>query len=158
MTSRFASLTEQGIEKVVEDKDSQTQKGLRRWQRSCLLITWKRRNWENLRKRKSCTNFENFLCRSEKERIRSMYNKRVITIKRLRVTSVMVISRSRRLITVSSNTRPNSQLTGTTLNGREEGGQYHISQTYEQERFEARKVVFSWECLNIFATGCSSIG
>ena len=26
----------------------------------------------------------------------------------------------------------------------------------EQERFAARKVVFSWECLNIFATGCSS--
>ena len=31
---------------------------------------------------------------------------------------------------------------------------YYISQTYEQERFEARKVVLSWECLNIFATGC----
>ena len=25
-----------------------------------------------------------------------------------------------------------------------------------QERFEARKVVFPWECLNIFATGCLS--
>ena len=25
-----------------------------------------------------------------------------------------------------------------------------------QERFEARKVVFPWECLNIFATGCSN--
>ena len=30
-----------------------TQKGRRRWQRSCLLITWKRKNWEKLRKRKS---------------------------------------------------------------------------------------------------------
>ena len=29
-----------------------------------------------------------------------------------------------------------------------------ISQTYDQERFEARKVIF-WKCLNIFATGCS---
>ena len=38
----------------------------------------------------------------------------------------------------------------------EEGGQYYISQTCDQERFEARKVVFSWECLNSFATGCSS--
>ena len=28
-------------------------KGRRRWQRGCLLITWKRKNWENLRKRKS---------------------------------------------------------------------------------------------------------
>ena len=35
MTSRFTSLTEQDIEKIVEDKDSQTQKG----QRSRLLIT-----------------------------------------------------------------------------------------------------------------------
>ena len=39
MTSRFASLTVQDIEKVVEDKDSKTQKGRRRWQRSCLLMT-----------------------------------------------------------------------------------------------------------------------
>ena len=59
------------------------------------------------------------------------------------------------LIKVASNTRPNSKLGGITLNGREEEGQYYISQTYDQERFEARKVVFSLECLNIFATGCS---
>ena len=61
------------------------------------------------------------------------------------------------LIKVASNTRPCSNLEGTTLNGREEGGQYYISQTCDQERFEARKVVFSWECLNIFATGCRSL-
>ena len=60
------------------------------------------------------------------------------------------------LIKVASNTRPYSKLGGTTLNGREEeGGQYDISQTCDQERFEARKVVFSWECLNIFGFGCS---
>ena len=59
------------------------------------------------------------------------------------------------LIKVASNTRPYSKLGGTTLNGREEGGQYYISQTCNQQRFEAKKVVFSWECLNIFATGCS---
>ena len=46
------------------------------------------------------------------------------------------------LIKVASNTRPYSKLGGTTLNGREEGGQYYISQTCDQERFEARKVVF----------------
>ena len=46
------------------------------------------------------------------------------------------------LIKVASNTRPYSKLGGTTLNGREEGGQYHISPTYDQERFEARKVAF----------------
>ena len=60
------------------------------------------------------------------------------------------------LIKVASNRRPYSKLGGTTLNGREEGGQYYISHTRQQERFAARKVVFSWECLNIFATGCSS--
>ena len=61
------------------------------------------------------------------------------------------------LIKVASNTRPYSKLGGTTLNGREEGGQYYILQTCDQERFEARKVVFPWECLIIFATGCSFI-
>ena len=44
------------------------------------------------------------------------------------------------LIKVASNTKPYSKLGGTTLNGREEGGQYYISQTCDQERFEARKV------------------
>ena len=47
------------------------------------------------------------------------------------------------LIKVASNTRPYSKLGGTTLNGREEGGQYYISHTRDQERFAARKVVFS---------------
>ena len=60
------------------------------------------------------------------------------------------------LIKVARSTRPYSKLGGATLNAREEGGQYYISQTCDQERFEARKVVFSWECLNIFATGCST--
>ena len=50
---------------------------------------------------------------------------------------------------------PCSKFGGTTLNGREEGGQHYISQTCNQQRFQARKVVFWWECLNIFATGCS---
>ena len=60
------------------------------------------------------------------------------------------------LIKVASNTRPYSKLRGTTLNGREEGGQYYILQTCDQERFDVRKVVFPWECLIIFATGCLS--
>ena len=60
------------------------------------------------------------------------------------------------LIKVASNTRPCSKLGGTTLNGREERGQYYISQTRDRQWFEARKVIFSWECLNIFATGCLS--
>ena len=54
------------------------------------------------------------------------------------------------LIKVASNTRPCSKLGGTTLNGREEGGQYYISQTLnDQQQFEARKLVFSWACLDI---------
>ena len=61
------------------------------------------------------------------------------------------------LITVVSNTRPYPKRGGTTLNERGEGGQYYISQTCAQERFEARKVAFSWECLNIFAIACNSL-
>ena len=68
---------------------------------------------------------------------------------------VLVIPPPPPLIKVASNTRPYSKPGGRTFNGREEGGQYYISQTCDQERFGARKVVFSWECLNIFATGCS---
>ena len=41
------------------------------------------------------------------------------------------------LIKVASNTRPYSKLGGTTLNGREEGGQYYISQTCDQQWSEA---------------------
>ena len=53
--------------KSSEDKESQTQKGQRRWQRSCLLITWKRKNRENPRKRKSWHKlWKHFL--SERER------------------------------------------------------------------------------------------
>ena len=60
------------------------------------------------------------------------------------------------LIKVASIRRPYSKLGGTTLNGREEGSQCYISQNCDQERFVVRKVVFSWECLNIFTTGCLS--
>ena len=72
------------------------------------------------------------------------------------VLDLMLVIPPPPFIKVTSNTRPYSKLGGTTLNGREEGSQYYISQTCNQQRFEARKVVFSWECLNIFATGCSS--
>ena len=36
-------------QKKLKTRTQKTQKGRRRWQRSCLLITWKRKNWENLR-------------------------------------------------------------------------------------------------------------
>jgi len=72
------------------------------------------------------------------------------------VHDLVLVNPPPHLIKVASNTRPYSKFEETTLNGREEGGQYYISQTCDQERFEARKVVLSWECLNIFATGCST--
>ena len=46
------------------------------------------------------------------------------------------------LIKVANNTRPCSKLGGTTLNWREEGSEHYIPQTCDQERFDARKVVF----------------
>ena len=55
------------------------------------------------------------------------------------------------LIIVANNTRPCSKLGGTTFNGREEGSQNKkfISQTGDQQRFEARKVAFWSESLKI---------
>jgi len=79
MTSRFASLTEQDIEKVVEDKDSQAQNGRRRWQKELFAdYVTKRKPERTSGKERVGRNFENISCRSEKERIRSMYNKTII--------------------------------------------------------------------------------
>ena len=39
--------------KQLKTRTHKTQWGRRRWKRSRLLITWNRKNWENLRKRKS---------------------------------------------------------------------------------------------------------
>ena len=53
-----------------------TQKGRRRWLRSCLLITWKRKTE---RKKELAQTLKTYiLCPSEKERNRSMYNKTII--------------------------------------------------------------------------------
>ncbi|CAH3158464.1 unnamed protein product [Porites lobata] len=58
------------------------------------------------------------------------------------VLATPAVLSARTFIKVASNTRPCSKLGGTTLNGREEGGQYYFSQTCDQERFEAKKVGF----------------
>ena len=50
------------------------------------------------------------------------------------------------------------KLPGTTFKGGEESVQYYISQTCDEQRFEARKVGFSSECLNVSATVYSSVG
>ena len=39
----------------------------------------------------------------------------------------------------------------------EEEGEYYISRTCDSQGFKLRKVAFSSECLNIFATGCMKI-
>ena len=102
MTSRFASLTEQVIEKIVEDKDTQNTKRPMKWLRSCSQITWKRKNWANLGKRKSWHKIwrHAFYVEARKERIRWMYNKQllnsVFVISRMIKVSVRVISLSLR--------------------------------------------------------------
>ena len=60
-------------------------------------------------------------------------------------------------IKVASNTRSCSNLGGTTLNGREEGRQYYISQTCDQQRFEARKVVFFPTRFQLSGVDCTCI-
>ena len=40
------------------------------------------------------------------------------------------------------------------MTGGEEAGEYYISQAFDKQQFEVRKVGFSSECLNIFAAGC----
>ena len=49
---RWPSKTSKKLLKTLQGL-TKHKKGRRRWRRSCLLITWKRKNWENLRKRKS---------------------------------------------------------------------------------------------------------
>ena len=77
MSSRFSLLTEEDNEKIVEDKDSQNTKG-RRGEAVCWLREREKteRTWG---KERVGTDFENSLCRSDKERIRSIYNKTIIT-------------------------------------------------------------------------------
>ena len=61
------------------------------------------------------------------------------------------------LIKVASNTRPYSKLGGTPLNGREEGGGRSVLYLTDlwPGAIWSKKGRFSWECLNIFAIGCS---
>ena len=110
MTSRFASLTEQDIEKVAEDKDSQTQKGRRRWQRSGLLITWKREKLRELEEKKELAEaLKTFYVQARKKGFVQCIIKQlldaVFAISRIIKVSVRVISLSLRpqLITATSN-------------------------------------------------------
>ena len=59
---------------------------------------------------------------------------------------------------LASGAGPSWKLGGVTWNGGEEEGEYYISRTCDLQGFKLRKVAFSSECLNIFATGCMKIG
>ena len=77
---RFASLTEQVIEKIVEDKDSQNTKKATKVAKELFADYVKEKKLRELeeKKDKAQTLKTYILCRSEKERIRSVYNKTII--------------------------------------------------------------------------------
>ena len=59
------------------------------------------------------------------------------------------------LFKVASNTRPCSKLAGTTLNGGGGRSVFYLTDLWLAAIW-SKTGCFSWECLNIFATGCSS--
>ena len=80
MTSSFASLTEQVIEKIVEDQDSQNTKRSTKVAKvlSADYVKEKKLRELEAKKESAQTLKTYFLCQSAKERIRSMYNKIII--------------------------------------------------------------------------------
>ena len=108
LPARFASLTQQVIEKIVEDKDSQKTKRSTKVERSCLLITWKRKNWENLKKRKSWHKLWKhtfYVEASRKEFVQCIIKRlldSVFVISRITKVSVRIISLSLRLRLITS--------------------------------------------------------
>ena len=80
MTSRFASLTKQVTEKIVEDKDTQNTKRSRKVAKGLFAVYVKEKKLSEPEEKKELaqTLKTYILCRSEKERIRSMYNKKII--------------------------------------------------------------------------------
>ena len=68
MTSRFASFTEQNIEKIIEDKNPQNTKRLMKATKELFANYVKEKKLREPEEKKVGTNFENILCRSEKER------------------------------------------------------------------------------------------
>ena len=105
MTSyRFASLTEQVIEKTVEDKDSQNTMRSTKAEKELFADYMKEKKLRETEEKKELvlTLKTYILCRSEKGRIRSMYNKTIIRfgfydIQNNQAKSVRVISLGRRL-------------------------------------------------------------
>ena len=71
-------MTEQDIEKIVEDKDSQKQNWSTKVAKELFADYVKEKKLREPEEKKELAQTENISCRSEKERIRSMYNKTII--------------------------------------------------------------------------------
>ena len=71
-------MTEQDIEKIVEDKDSQKQNWSTKVEKELFADYVKEKKLREPEEKKELAQTENISCRSEKERIRSMYNKTII--------------------------------------------------------------------------------
>ena len=104
MTSWFASLTEQVIEIIVEDKDTQNTKRSTKVAKELFANSSKEKKLSEPEEKKELTQTLKtyILCRSEKERIRSVYYKTILldsvfVISRIIKVSVRVISLSLRL-------------------------------------------------------------
>ena len=81
VTSKFASLTEQVIQKIVDDKDSPNTKRSTKVAKELFADYVKEKKLREPEEKKELaqTLKTYILCRSEKGRIRSMYNKTIIT-------------------------------------------------------------------------------
>ena len=79
MTSRFASLTEQVIKKIVEDKDTQNENRSTKVAKELFADYVKKKKVREPEEKKELTQTLKtyILCRSEKEIIRWMYNKTI---------------------------------------------------------------------------------
>ena len=80
MTSRFASLTEQVVEKIVEDKDSQNTKRSKKVAKELFADYTKEKKLREPEEKKELaqTLKKYILCQNQKGRIHSMYNKTII--------------------------------------------------------------------------------
>ena len=70
-------MTEQDVEKIVEDKDSQKQNWSTKVAKELFADYVKEKKLREPEEKKELAQTENISCRSEKERIHSMYNKTI---------------------------------------------------------------------------------
>ena len=108
LPARFASLTEQVIEKIVEDKDSQKTKRSTKVAKELFADYVKKKNWENLKKRKSWHKLWKhtfYVEASRKEFVQCIIKRlldSVFVISRITKVSVRIISLSLRLRLITS--------------------------------------------------------